>query len=89
MRLAAAANPAKLRTLEKEAQREGKFLKRKLQRQQEREQEREALGRNDRPIKREDRSFDSSRDRLEPQLQIDSRGQSRHPVSIVLMPCSC
>lgn len=73
-RLAAAANPARLRTLEREAQREGKSLKRKLQRQRETDQDSDAWG--DRPVKREERTYDISQNRVEPKLENDSRGQT-------------
>lgn len=71
-RLAAAVNPARLKNLERQAQREGKSLKRKLQRQQETDQQTDAWG--DRPLKREDRAYDMPRDRPVPKQENDSRG---------------
>lgn len=72
--MAAAANPAKLRTLEKEAQREGKILKRKLQRHREAERDQAEHGWGDKPVKREERPYGMSHDRVEPKLESESRG---------------
>lgn len=71
-RLAAAANPAKLRHLEKQAQRESKVLKRKLQRQRERERGMDEEEDQERPFRRPRGEWVLDSDPRDPAMKMES-----------------